>query len=111
MTDTPPIVAFVRARIAETEQMAPEVHAASCPAVDSSGLLYAVDLDSCSCGWPKRVRARITADRLILAEHNDIHDCGDPDSYEYPYVGCRTVRAMASVDVDHPDYRPEWSLG
>jgi hypothetical protein len=46
--------------------------------------------------------------REIVADHGDQHECpGLPLACEYPYVGCRTLRLVAAIDADHPDYRAE----
>jgi uncharacterized protein (DUF2235 family) len=58
---------------------------------------------------PARVLREVTAKRHILKHHGDTHDCGDPRSWESPYVGCCDLLALAAVYSDHPDYRNEWA--
>ncbi|GGM26968.1 hypothetical protein GCM10011608_09730 [Micromonospora sonchi] len=87
------------------EQQAPEVHAASCPAVDSSGMLYAVSLDACSCGWPQRIRTDIAAKRNILGLVVDSGP-GWHDGYTEAYRD--VVRLLAAPFAAEPGYRAEW---
>jgi rubrerythrin len=80
--------------------------------------------DGCECDYPARVLREVEAKRAILADHEtrvergfdpvDAIDwscsvcsrCGTISSDESD--GCPTVRALASVYADHPDYRGEW---
>ena len=63
---------------------------------------------------PARVLREVEARRAILAIHeyewlgpDDAAWKGCPvDVEDWP---CRTVRALASVYADHPDYDPEWA--
>lgn len=59
---------------------------------------------------PARELRDVAAKRLILEEHSDTHDCGDPRSWESPYLGCHEVRALAAIDNGHPDYQPQWAV-
>lgn len=54
----------------------------------------------------REVQADIAAKRHILKHHGDTHDCGDPRSWESPYVGCCDLRILAAIYSDHPDYPP-----
>ena len=50
----------------------------------------------------------VDALRAILLEHADVHDCGDPRSWQFEYVGCRDARAIAAIWDDHERYREDW---
>lgn len=55
----------------------------------------------------QRVLAECEAKRRIIAEHDGAHHCVrhiDPDDN----VDCDTIRSLAAVYADHPDYREEW---
>jgi hypothetical protein len=69
---------------------------------------------------PARALREVTAKRAILAEHRPVTGitsfplcgrCGRDDHMEpFPYQWpCVTVRAVAAVYSDHPDYRAEWA--
>lgn len=56
-----------------------------------------------------RVLAECDAKRRIVGLHTDQHDdAGDPLSYDYPYVGCTTLRLLALPYANHGAYRQEW---
>jgi|SRR6185437_3843489 len=73
---------------------------------------------------PARVLREVAAGRAILAEHHltDWMAPGDhvcfrcvldddelhPADYGWLPYPCPTVRAVAAIYSDHPDYRPEW---
>lgn len=66
---------------------------------------------------PARVLREVKAKRSILAEHTDDEGqcarCLDSDGITYlgAYTApwpCPTLRALAAVYSDHPDYRPDW---
>lgn len=57
-----------------------------------------------------QVQRRIEALRAILAEHSDQHECTDLAASDYPYMGCRTVKLLASEFEDRPGFNPQWSL-
>lgn len=65
---------------------------------------------------PVRVLAECEAQRRIVARHQSDGDefplcttCREvgPDAQAWP---CDTLRALAAVHVDHPDFREEWRL-
>ena len=79
---------------------------------------------------PARILAECEAKRRIVAEHTGtVHayfwdgeyeadwcaSCsgGNPDGYaidgDWPEAPCATLRALAAVYRDHPDYQQEWS--
>jgi hypothetical protein len=72
---------------------------------------------------PARVLREVEAKRTILAEHDPCYPTYYPTPSGQPTCGvchsggfdwdperwpCATVRALAVVYGDHPDYRPEW---
>ena len=59
---------------------------------------------------PERALAECEAKRRVVEEHSPYDEewcssCGDVPQVDYP---CLTVRALAAVYADHPDYRDEW---
>jgi hypothetical protein len=62
----------------------------------------------------RRVLARCEAARRIVALHSgDEHECDEQEHWApltFDALGCDTLRALASVDADHEDYRPEWRV-
>ena len=75
---------------------------------------------------PERTLAECAAKRAIIAEHvaewgscatcldGDDGACGDPECCGSPsnimkHYPCPTVRALAAVYKDHPDYQQEWA--
>ena len=69
---------------------------------------------------PARVLREVAAKRAILAEHLHVKTSGSPgfgcrichQDRDYGIYGegwCGTIRPVAAVFSDHPDYRPEWS--
>lgn len=90
----PDPVAFVRARLDEDE--------ATWRREQAEG--YGADAP-----WmADRMLREVEAMRVILSHHDDQHDCGDPLSWTFPYVGCQDVRALAAIWRDHPDYHPDY---
>lgn len=82
---------------------------------------------------PARALREVAAKRAIVELHDRVHDCPvivptkDPSAFagNLGYVStehideedpdpdvtpCTTLRAVAAVWSDHPDYRPEWSV-
>lgn len=57
---------------------------------------------------PERVLADIAAKRAIIALHDDQHECSDLSASDWPYLGCQTLRLLASAYADRPGYRDEW---
>lgn len=116
---------FLLARIAEDESDAWWVHHRDC-ATNSAA---AIGGFPCDCIWPKRVTADCEAKRRIVARHTQkvgenlprhpiCAECGGADwrpeggvLQPFPWVmpwPCHTLRALAAVYADHPDYREEW---
>ena len=117
---------FVLARVAEDEATAravtgPEWSAATCEWWGDLG-------DYVGRRDPARVLAECEAKRAIVAEHpndsgscavcsdDDDGACGDPECCSTgPWIAwkdwpCPTLRALAAVYADHPDYRHEWKV-
>lgn len=63
----------------------------------------------CTCGRPARVLAEVAAKRRIVQLHVSgeawCDHCAGPGDID---DSCPTLRALASVYADHPDYRQEW---
>lgn len=95
------IVEFLRARLDEDEAAAAHM---DCPCAQDAAL---------APDCPERVQREAAAKRAILAIHeyewlgpDDAAWKGCPlDVEEWP---CRTVRVLAAVYSDHPDYDPKW---
>lgn len=122
---------FILARVAEDEAMArvrPEHYAPFerewewCPKARTEPLgdLGGPD-DPCECGvdsWQPDPRAlrESRAMRRIVALHDGAHECscydhtGDVNNCAWVLDGddCSTLRDLAEVWSDHPDYRQEW---
>jgi uncharacterized protein DUF6221 len=106
------LIAFARARLDEAAAGAWSVHdVARCDA-----LLYEEDMGAaaartpdCDCGFPARVLREVEAKRAILDAyvHADGNSPRDRDRGRWDAMHA-TVRLLAAIDRDHPDYRPEW---
>lgn len=74
---------------------------------------------------PARVLAECTAKRAIIDEHGPQEVASlDRDSWAKPFIVCRrcaigdrqvvapcpTLKSLAAVYADHPDYNPDWKL-
>lgn len=108
---------FLLARIAEVEVDAEWVHSkVGC----NWGLVEIFGNSECTCGYPARVLAECEAKRRIVAEHrrvpcgNSRHQNGEHcsvcsyDDIPREWHPCPTLRYLAAVYADHPDYRDEW---
>lgn len=120
------ITEFLLARIAEDEVRATmrEWHTIDCETIpNDAGYSY-----PCDCGVPERMAAECSSKRAIIEMHGRMAGeswqtwrnkycatCADwedgqigegPPNIEYP---CDTLRALAAVYEDHPDYRQEWA--
>jgi hypothetical protein len=117
-TQTLTITEFLLARIAEDEAVAGYGESAR---GDDWALGWVYDQGDAIEIRRSRVLAECEAHRRIVEEHtSDWIGCercvlgvtvewGDPevDYYDGP---CLTMRALASVYADHPDYREEWRV-
>ena len=120
------IVEFLRARLDEDEAQARE--AVTIRQRTYSHQPWVNDPDHELKAWddhpagvvllgPERLLAEVAAKRQVLDVHEPEpgagclvcdHDC----NFGYVYgdgTGCTTIRALASVYADHPDYDPEWA--
>lgn len=92
MTD---LAAWILERVAEDERTARD------------------DLASSAAASPARVLAQCAAYKVVVYLHGPYRAYGEDIcascGRETPYP-CRTLRALASVWVDHPDYDPVWRL-
>jgi hypothetical protein len=113
---------FLRARLDEDEAAARA--AASRPRGESwggvvDGTRYTVVAAHIARHDPARVQREIEAKRAILAEHQRApkplpgmswYPCRVCTRDRYPQSWpCATVRALAAVWSDHPDYQQEWA--
>jgi hypothetical protein len=118
------ITEFLLARIAEDESVALRL----CPGrkarnghwrVDSFMLASVLAMDPLAARHiarhdPARVLAECEAKRRIVEEHPDYGGYGEScarcaeSSIDLAPWPCPTLRALASVWSDHPDYREEW---
>ena len=114
------LVAFLAARLAADGAGAEDFHdAASC-----ESCMGAPGPFPCNCGHPARVLREVAAKRAILAEHAPtdwtayadrmcrrcVWNDEEPHDELHHWViwPCPTVRALAAIYSDHPDYRQEW---
>lgn len=79
-------------------------------------------LDAQSVAWEARVLREVAAKRAILAEHphermggrtarrEDVGCtlCGQDDGVQWHEGWCATIRALAAVYADHPEFDPAW---
>ena len=85
------LTAFLLARIAEDERDGWEVHIQGCPSVRDTPF-------PCECNYPARVLAECESKRRIVEMAVD----------GYEYNPNPTLRYLAAVHADHPDWREEW---
>ena len=64
---------------------------------------------------PARVLREVTAKRAMVAQHSrnpgtvfDACDWCSHEAADYPWP-CPTIRAIAAIWNDHPDYQPQWA--
>jgi hypothetical protein len=71
--------------------------------------LNSYDSGPCDCGVPDRVLAECAAKRRIVELHSGENDTPCQSwAGNYTYEPCPTLRALASVYADHPEFREEW---
>ena len=58
---------------------------------------------------PARVLREAGAGRAIVEIHRPGFDPGDAHDADLRSIPCDTIRHLAAVYSDHPDYREEWS--
>lgn len=59
---------------------------------------------------PDRVLAECSAKRAIAGLHKVGADQCDEHNAMFESIACPTIRALAAVYEDHPDYQQEWEL-
>ena len=59
---------------------------------------------------PSAVLAECAAKRAIAGLHKVGADQCDEHNAMFESIPCPTIRALAAVYADHPDYRQEWAL-
>ncbi|WP_329159031.1 DUF6221 family protein [Streptomyces sp. NBC_01717] len=126
MTDNSEMVAFVRARLAEEEQVARAAGSQSwrCPAEtpgevhDRTGAIafslrtHGYD-DHIALQDPARTLRRVETSRVLLDEYEEVAAL-DTDRPHHDFASGRAVglgfvvRQMAAEDAGHPDYQAKW---
>jgi Family of unknown function (DUF6221) len=56
-----------------------------------------------------RAVAECAVRRAIIAEHSSVDPCDAHDA-TFKTITCNTLRALAAVYADHPDYQQEWEV-
>jgi hypothetical protein len=123
------IIEFLEARIGEDEALAIAVIAKYDPDdwenPTATGNFWPEEVAFLDSATPYRALSECEAKRAIIAEHQiDLgmsqpycDTCAEwwaaevgegPPAVRYP---CPTVRALAAIYKDHPDYRQEWARG
>jgi uncharacterized protein DUF6221 len=118
------LIAFIKARLDEDEAAAKPFEGTTWQAEPSPIGVILVDGEPLIEGHvtgltahiarhdPDRVLREVAAKRAILAEHlrvgGSCRMCIEWPTQPWP---CRTVRILAAVHSDHPDYRAEWKPG
>ena len=118
------LAAFLAARLDEDEAIAR--HAGSCDFYDDvdDSVPLADERNHILRHAPARVLREVAAKRAILDVHSATYPVTYPQPSGQPTCGvchaggwdwdpeqwpCPTVRALAAVYSDHPDYRQEWA--
>jgi hypothetical protein len=111
--DTQPLTDFLLARIAEDEAVARAAGVSPLLYGVASELERCVDLHNESTGWididPARVLAECEAKRRIVGLHTEewyVFGVDAPTRKPMTHESEATLRALASVYADHPDYPP-----
>ena len=126
MTDTTHLVMFLQARLTEDEANAKRaggdrwiqdggsIHRERHETAQVVDWVYDEAWEHIARNDPAHVLADIAAKRRIIEWHSDNpHECEGPQGSEYVADDdsdpCSTMKALASVYADHPDYRKEWA--
>lgn len=113
------ITEFLDARITEDEELANAAlngrHGKHETDWDYGGYVLGAERDATpkqdefiTTWWPARVLAECAAKRKIITEHSPVDPCDAHDA-EFKTVTCDTIRTLAAVYKDHPDYQEEWA--
>ncbi|MFD6656894.1 DUF6221 family protein [Streptomyces parvus] len=110
MTDA--LVAFLKARCDELQAQQEDPftawHSPDCEAVPDN---WGRETGACNCGVPARTLREVEAKRRILRAHEKW--CEGRCEAKHPEGGFDaahywSIKALAAVYADHPDYLPEW---
>ena len=113
------LAAFLAARLDEDEAQPWAVH----DVTKCDALLYEEDMGAaahehvCDCEYPARVLREVAAKRAILDLHGRSHECSTYDrdrevdhcTWCLHAEECSTLRSLAAIYGNHPDYRQEWA--
>lgn len=112
MSDADGLVAFLRERLDEEEQLANAAsHAGLGVDVGPDGKIVSENPDAQDhiATWnPRRVLAEVEAKRRIVILHGSGSDPCDAHDASYLSIPCDTLLLLAVPYAGHPDYRPAW---
>ena len=108
------IMEFLRARLDEDEAVAREALTEEWADQDWPVEVYDDGVRNRAVAYsPRRVLRELEAKRRIADEHGGrppyhVDPCDAHDA-SFATIPCDTVRALASIYADHPDYDPDWT--
>lgn len=94
------ITEFLEARISQDED-----HARKLAETDRRPVLSLAN----TINHPQRLLAECAAKRAIIGLHSPTDPC-DAHDEQLNTVSCDTLRTLAAIYADHPDYKTEWEL-
>lgn len=125
---TPPIAEFLKARISEDEADARAASEERLLEISMEGRRIIYDAGFMQMFTPTRVLAECAAKRSIIREHEPVNYTGlgidSPNAcslcgclrvnmhdwkWKDDSFPCHTLKALAAIYKDHPDYRQEWA--
>lgn len=94
------LVRFLLSRIAEDQELAPDLHSQKCRL-----FVGRRDWTWCDCGYPARACSEVEAKRRIVEAARE-HSPNQGDDGKWVFV--LTLRLLALPYAGHPDYQQEW---